>query len=98
MAKQWAKGFYKSKRWQTVRESYIASVHGLCELCGDAGYIVHHITELTPENIGDPDVSLNHTNLQYLCLTCHNQEHGAGNTVPGIRFDEDGNIYEVKPE
>jgi len=98
MAKEWAKGFYKCKAWQRCREGYIQSVMGLCERCGAGGKIVHHIVELTPESINNPEVSLNWNNLELLCQDCHNEHHhGGGSTTQGIRFDEDGNVYEVKP-
>jgi hypothetical protein len=55
------------------------------------GYIVDHIEELTPANITDPNIALNHDNLQYLCLDCHNSKtFGAGlPTEKGLRFDFD---------
>lgn len=28
-----------------------------------------------PNNINDPEISLNHDNLEYLCLDCHNEHH-----------------------
>ncbi len=100
MAKPFAKKFYNSKEWINCRASYLSTVHGLCEHClerGDhvPGYIVDHIEELTPENIDDPLVSLNHDNLQYLCLPCHNTKT-FGKDVEVIRegliFNEEGNL------
>ena len=100
MAKPFAKKFYNSKEWINCRTSYISTVHGLCEHClerGDhvPGYIVDHIEALTPENIEDPLVSLNHDNLQYLCLPCHNVKT-FGKDVEVIRegliFNEEGNL------
>jgi 5-methylcytosine-specific restriction endonuclease McrA len=38
---------------------------------------VHHITELTPDNINDPSVSLNLDNLVSLCKDCHADRHRA---------------------
>ena len=38
---------------------------------------VHHILELTPDNINDPEVTLNPDNLVALCRECHKQRHGA---------------------
>lgn len=78
--KEFSKAFYKSAAWQHCRESYIKSVGGLCERCYAKGlivpgYIVHHKCYLTPENINDPDVTLNFENLEYLCVEHHNQEH-----------------------
>ena len=79
MAKEFAKKFYNSKEWIKCRESYIKKVHGLCEHClkknkYTPGYIVDHIEELTPNNINNPEITLNHDNLQYLCLECHNRK------------------------
>ena len=78
----WAESFYKSKAWQACRASYLAKAHYLCEDCLRQGRftpaeIVHHIIPLTPENITDPGVSLNHENLRAVCRECHAQEHGA---------------------
>jgi hypothetical protein len=97
MAKEWAIKFYKSKQWHDCREAYIAYVFGLCEMCNSAGYIVHHKVRLTPMNINDPDVSINHEHLQYLCIDCHNSEHYRkiqGVTKEGLMFDEHGDLVE----
>ncbi|MDC2866525.1 HNH endonuclease signature motif containing protein [Bacillus sp. BP-3] len=74
MAKEYAKSFYNSKEWRKCRASYISStLDGMCEHCKEQpGYIVDHIVEITPDNINDPDITLNHSNLQFLCLQCHN--------------------------
>ena len=42
------------------------------------GYIVHHLVTLTPENIGNPAVSLNHSLLAYVCKECHDAYEGHG--------------------
>lgn len=93
--KPWARKFYNSAAWKKCRLSYIAKVHGLCERCGMPGKIVHHKKYLTPQNINDPSVSLNHEKLEYLCQDCHNGEHfGSGETAvsDGFTFDSDGNL------
>ena len=36
---------------------------------------VHHIEELTPQNIYRPEVSLNFNNLVALCKECHKARH-----------------------
>ncbi|WP_201009021.1 HNH endonuclease [Paenibacillus glycanilyticus] len=98
MAKAWARKLYNSKEWKACRASYIESVHGLCERCGEAGYIVHHTIYLTPQNINDPEISLNHELLEYLCLTCHNGEHMGNHepiTAQGTQFDAEGNLILV---
>lgn len=97
MAKEFAIKFYRSKAWQVCRQLYIKSVHGLCERCDSAGYIVHHKITLTPDNITDLDIFLNHKNLEYLCIDCHNREHmGSKEEVmrDGLMFDVNGDVVE----
>ena len=70
--KDFAYSFYRSAAWKKCRQSYIDKRilidGGLCEECHErAGYIVHHRTLLTPANISDPEVSLNHANLEFVC-------------------------------
>lgn len=99
--KEFAERFYKSERWKKCRKSYISIRHGidggLCEIChSDIGKIVHHRITLTADNIGDPDISLNHKNLQYVCQTCHNRiDHHTGrqDRKARCRFTADGQPY-----
>ena len=100
MAKEWALWFYKSKEWQTVRSGYIAFRRacdgGMCEFCRESpGYIVHHIIELTPENIVNPNVSLDYNNLQFVCKTCHDKIHNYcgkyNRPAREVQFDSLGN-------
>ena len=96
-----AKRFYKSTAWRKCRAAYIATVPGgLCEHCHDAmGYIVDHITEINSVNINDPDITLNHSNLQYLCLECHNtktfRKHSA--IREGYTFNHYGELVPMPP-
>lgn len=81
MAKEFAKIFYTSKEWRKCRSSYIAKRKaidgGLCEKCRERlGYYVHHKILLTPDNIVDPMVALNHNLLEYVCKICHDHEDG----------------------
>ena len=99
MAKEYAESFYQSKQWKDCRESYILSVHGLCERCKAKGIlkpgkIVHHKEHITPENINDPDITLSHNNLEYVCLPCHNTIHfGSNSSVrDDVFFDENGDL------
>ena len=98
MAQDFAKPFYKSKSWQQCRKSYIMRVHGLCERCLARGlyvpgYIVHHRVMLTPSNIHDPSIALNHDMLEYMCIDCHNDEHmGSGAIRDDVMFDNEGNV------
>ena len=71
--------FYHSKAWGDCRKSYIVQ-HPLCERCLAKGqivpsYIVHHKVYLTDDNLNNPEIALNHDNLEALCFTCHNQIH-----------------------
>lgn len=94
MAQEFSKAFYKSKQWKQCRQAYIASVYGLCERCNGVGYIVHHKTKLTHRNINNINITLNHRNLEYLCLDCHNKEHFAkySSIADGLFFDSNGNL------
>lgn len=90
--KPFAKRFYKSDAWKRCRAAYFNSKHGLCEKCGKPGKIVHHLTELTPENISDPVIALSWDNLQLLCQVCHNRVDVPAATAEGLRFDERGYV------
>lgn len=97
MAREFAKKFYKSSAWIKCRNSYISSVYGLCERCEKPGYIVHHKIHLNQSNINDPDVSLNHDNLEYLCLDCHNEHHKFNREIKpitrdGFKFNSNGEL------
>lgn len=94
--KDYAEKFYKSKQWRDVRRYIIERDLGLCCRCGKPGNIVHHKVYITPENINDPDITLNEDNLETLCEVCHNQEHKRGYcTADGLRFDSNGNLIQV---
>lgn len=102
--KEYARKFYKSKAWQRCRASFVGKRRsidgGLCEHCGKRqGYIVDHIEEITPENINDINITLNHENLQYLCLECHNTKTFKKNFAvrENLFFDEEGNLREKTP-
>ena len=78
--RDFAQAFYKSKAWQNCRDTYVRQAHGLCECCMakglyTPGVIVHHKIELTPENIGNPDITMNPDNLMLVCRDCHAAQH-----------------------
>lgn len=80
MAKEFARSFYSSKQWQECRNEYARRRHYLCEDClrrgiYKPGVIVHHIEELTPFNITNPEIALGFDNLELLCRECHLREH-----------------------
>ncbi len=70
----------------------------MCRKCGAPAEEVHHIKHLTPENIGDPSVTLNPDNLVCLCRDCHFEEHkgdkeagkAAARQQDEYEFDENG--------
>ncbi|QUY64284.1 HNH endonuclease [Helcococcus kunzii] len=92
-----AKRFYDSKPWKSCREYYIGKRinidGGMCEHCKERlGYIVDHKEELNDSNIDDPNISLNHDKLQYLCLECSNRKtFTKDDDNRGVRFDDEGN-------
>lgn len=71
MAKEFAKGFYRSKLWQDKRREILRRDLYTCEICGGRASEVHHEVELTPDNIDDPSVTLNNNLLRSLCGDCH---------------------------
>lgn len=96
MAKS-TKGFYKTKVWQDTREYIMSRDARLCQDCLKKGRIttaeeVHHIIELTPENMTDPDIALNENNLISLCRECHKARHGARKRR--YKVDEWGRVLE----
>lgn len=106
MAQVWAKKFLHGKSWLTFRAGYIQERvridGGLCEVCHEnLGYIVHHKILLTPENIDNPDISLNWDLLSYECKRCHDSHEGHGikrSISPVCAFDSDGNPTQIYPE
>lgn len=98
MAQEWAESFYNSSKWRKCRNAYIQNRilidGGLCEECKDnLGYIVHHKVILCSENISNPEVTLNHSNLEYVCKDCHDAFDGHGlnkSMKPLCMFDEEG--------
>lgn len=99
--KEYAKSFYKSKQWAECRASYMKSVGGLCERCFrnglfTPGKIVHHKIHLTPENIGNPHITLDWNNLELVCHNCHNEihEHDFNRPSRNRRYviDDDGKV------
>lgn len=80
MARDFAVAFYHSQAWKKCQASYTKQAHGLCEVCKSKGLIVpgvivHHKIHLTPENISDPDITLNPGNLMLVCRDCHADIH-----------------------
>ena len=80
--REFAKEFYATQAWRNARNAAIKRDSGLCQDCLEKGLVVpaeevHHIIELTPENITDESIALNLDNLICLCRECHRRRHGA---------------------
>lgn len=80
LMKPYAESFYKSTAWKKTSKAYAKSVGGLCERCRSqgiikAGELVHHKEPVSPDNIGDVNITLNWNNLQLVCRECHADIH-----------------------
>lgn len=77
------KQFYFSRPWLSLSYNLKIRSGGKCNRCDfiavtkeDWGLLVgHHKTELTEENVHDTNISLNPTNIEIICLNCHNKDH-----------------------
>lgn len=97
MAREFARSFYSSSAWQDCRNEYMKRAHHLCEDCLRKGIYkpareVHHIEELTPENIHRPEVTLSFDNLVALCRECHKARHNNKHKGRRYLFGENGEI------
>lgn len=96
MAKPFARSFYASKAWRAARAQALRRDSYTCQSCGGHATEVHHIVELTPENIHDPRIALGIDNLQSLCWQCHNKETiGVSDLPSGYVFDKDGQVTKI---
>ena len=86
--------FYNSKAWRRLSRVFLLSTSYICEICGKPAEIAHHKRHITPQNVTDPEITLNIENLQAVCVECHNTIHyGVGGAVlRGLEFDENGNL------
>lgn len=55
---------------------------------------MHHKIPLTPENIYNPEITLNWDNLELLCSSCHSIEHNKKYEAirEDVMFDENGDL------
>jgi hypothetical protein len=72
--------FYASSTWQAFRVAIIAERGLVCEHChkpiaGAHEVTVHHIIELTPDNVQDANISLNPANILVVHRSCHDEIH-----------------------
>jgi 5-methylcytosine-specific restriction endonuclease McrA len=96
MAKKFSKKLYNSVKWRDIRKYVLNRDFYMCQVCNEPNCnTVHHITELTPININDPNITLNADNLITLCEECHRCVHGDythSKEEARYSFDVDGNI------
>ena len=92
--------FYHSAAWRKLSRVFLLSQNYICERCGKPAEIAHHRKYLTPANMNDPEISLNPSNLEALCMACHNAEHfGTGGAIAaGYEFDENGELIPTERE
>lgn len=77
--------FYRQARWINLRKILLQerlNEEGMliCDHCGkpilhNYDAILHHKTELTPQNINDPNIAYNPENLAFVHAKCHNEIH-----------------------
>ena len=77
--------FYRSKEWEEFRQITIAQrTHAdgfvYCEHCGKPivkayDIILHHVNELTIDNVNDATVAFADDNIQLVHFRCHNEIH-----------------------
>lgn len=102
MAKPFSEKFYKTSVWRDCRNGYAAYRGHLCEGCLRRGIlshgeIVHHKIELTPENIDNPEITLNYNNLELLCRQCHAEVHDKRKKCRRFTIGPDGEIIIASP-
>lgn len=60
------------------------------------GEIVHHIIELDPVNIENPEIALSFDNLVLLCRDCHAEEHKEHSKGRRYVFGDNGEVITKK--
>lgn len=97
MARDFSRQFYHTGAWINVRGYVFHRDQMLCQDCLKKGLYtpaeeVHHIVELTPSNINDPNIALNPDNLISLCRSCHAKRHERRVIMKRYTIDEDGKV------
>jgi 5-methylcytosine-specific restriction protein A len=73
------RGFYQSAAWRSVRAAFLRE-HPLCTRCEKAGRVVPSVVADHIEPLKDGGARFDWSNLQGLCLSCHNRK-SAGETA-----------------
>jgi 5-methylcytosine-specific restriction endonuclease McrA len=94
MAREFSKSLYNSKAWEETRKAFLKSKFYLCNRCKGTAVLVHHKKYLNENNINDPEITLGWDNLEALCNSCHEKEHGREFEVTreDVTFDSQGNL------
>lgn len=85
----WRRNYYLSPS-RLIGKDY--NLTGEFVKVGVIGTEVHHKIHLTPDNVSDPEISMNQDNLMLLCNECHNKEHGRFEGKKEYEFDADENM------
>ena len=101
--REFAKEFYHSLAWIKTRDYVLKRDLHLCQECLKKGKLtpakaVHHIIHLSPENIGDPHISLDPNNLESVCQDCHAELHREYRGDERFYIDEFGEIQITNDE
>ena len=72
-------GFYQSAAWRAVRAAFLRE-HPLCARCGGRGRVVAAMVADHVLPLKDGGARFDWTNLQALCVSCHNRKT-AGETA-----------------
>ena len=102
--KKYASSFYKSVAWQNMQGYIMRRDKYLCQECLKRGHIkpaalVHHIKPITPDNINDPEITLNEKNLEAVCTDCHSRIHAYDKAQGRAKAKRNGNRrYSVEPD
>lgn len=97
MSKPYAKAFYTSKLWRDCRKQILRRDLYTCAYCSGRAEEVHHIQEITPDNINDTNITLNPDNLISLCHGCHDKitKGFTGDIDEGYVFTEGGHVIKI---
>lgn len=72
--------------WEVQRLLKADSTECVFAMFGKPSKKVRHIVNLTPENVSDPNISLNQDNLMLLCTERHNKLHGRFKSKRDYKF------------
>ena len=56
--------FYHSPEWRKCQAAFKKEKHFTCEMCGKAGWLVHHKVPLDDENVDNPNIALGFIGLK----------------------------------